>query len=97
MKKTPYWWATIDRAEKRGFFTDEEIAKAQGWTTCACGRQDNRIPTRRHNPFVPHDERLFSLGIRFFNDVSAHNFAQARTTLTKIEKRAAEVLAEVTK
>lgn len=92
MRKTPYWWATIDRAEKRGHFTECEIRRADNWPTCACSKQDKRIP--RDDIGCPTDVLLGILGAAFVDYVCSDMFKDARRTLTKIEKRAAKVLAE---
>ena len=91
-KKT--WWQRIDQAEQEGGFTSEDIWMAADWVTCACGEQDSRIP---RNLGAPEDDVLYHLGGIFAVAVDNHNFAEARETLAAIEKRSAEILAEVTK
>jgi len=68
------------------------------WVTCACGQQDKRIQRMENN--APEDDRLYSLGVLFWQDWLAlrdeRSTADARATLAAIEKRATEILAEVT-
>lgn len=87
------WYQRIDAAEKRGGFTANDRRKAGEWTTCACGRQDKGIP--RFSDGEPMDDALVVLGLDFHLHVVRDRPALARTTLAAIEKRAAEVLAEV--
>jgi len=100
-KHTPYWFRVINNAIKRKAagevpFTREHNTKARDWVTCACGRQDPRIPRKvfsgRGEPF---DTKLTLLGANFAMDLLNDCPNAALTTLLKIEKRAAEVLAEV--
>ena len=66
--------------------------------TCACGEQDEHIP--RHYGGVPEDQALGILGVQFCSnwlDIPLlRSTAEARATLAAIEKRATEILAEVT-
>lgn len=64
---------------------------AKGWTTCACGKQDKRIP-RASGFSYPLDNRLYSLGLLFAMAVETEDFLRAAKTLVAIEKRAAIVL-----
>lgn len=99
MAKTPYWWDVIEQAkarEKAGkpAFTVEQSGRAGNWTTCACGNQDSRIP--RNRPCGdPIDWRLEHLGRQFSWAVNGDAPTEAASILRKIERRAAEVLAEV--
>jgi hypothetical protein len=100
LRKTPFWWKRIELAEKRGRFTPEDVTKASDWVTCACGRQDKRIPRHLHytgQPTRPVDFELQKLGMCFDKAVQANNFDWARHTLLAIETRAAQVLEEVTR
>lgn len=91
--RTPYWWEAIDAAEKRGGFTEEDVERAEGWVDCACGKQDPRIP--RHHGLAPKDYRLATLGVHFYDAVDGNLYEEARRILLAIEKRAAEVIADV--
>lgn len=86
-----YWGKRIIKAEKRGEFTEGDVKKAGSWTTCACGKQDPRIP--RDEEGAPCDVYLWELGLGFNGKVYTHQVVQAARTLVKIEKRAAIVLA----
>lgn len=99
-RKTPYWWAVIAEAKlrkKKGLpaFTYAHAAKAGDWQTCACGEQDPRIP--RGHWGGPLDDTLDELGMQFYRAVTTDSTNLATRTLLAIEKRAAEVLAQVGK
>ena len=67
--------------------------------TCACGEQDKRIPRDKlYDDGRPADELLQDLGADFYAYwiVIDDSTADARATLAAIERRAAEILAEVT-
>ena len=68
------------------------------WITCACGEQDKRIP--RDPDGRPKDDLLEDLGGQFYTNwldiKDERSTAEARATLAAIERRAAEILAEVT-
>lgn len=87
------WHERIDRAEKRGGFTEEDCDLAGVWVDCACGQQDPRIP--RDGDGCPLDGIFMTRGCEFFNYVDLDAFTQARTCLAAIEKRAAEILASL--
>ena len=91
--KTPNWTKAIFRAYKDKTFTVDDRIKADAWTTCACGKQDSRIPVNARGE--PVDDTLFALGERFSLAVKDDNPSLAEFNLNAIEKRAAEVLAEV--
>lgn len=88
---TPYWWDAIDKAEKRGHFTDNEKAKASNWPDCACGKQCPLIDRDRDG--MPYDNMLLRLGGSFDSHVYHDRFAKARETLAAIEKRSGTILA----
>lgn len=99
-KHTPYWWRVIAEAKRRKKagrkpFLVEHQRKAAKWTTCACGKQDPRIP--REDDGTPLDGDLYWLGIDFAAEVNVGNPKGAEETLGRIEKRAAEVLAKAIK
>lgn len=93
------WHERIDAAEKRGWFDSHDRFASGCWVTCACGEQDPRIP-RTVNKISgerskPLDKQLANLGYKFDDKVQADDFRAARLTLAAIEKRAAEILAEL--
>ena len=107
-KHTTYWFGVIKKAITRknkgeDAFTEQHREKSADWVTCACGKQDPRIPRFSYDqdwdPYSmsgsPVDEELNCLGEEFCEHVCKDNPAMALGTLIKIEKRAAEVLKEV--
>lgn len=91
MSKQRTWRQIIATARRRkGGFTGLECEKAADWVTCACGRQDPRIP--RGGMGVPMDDELTRLGIVFSRAVAVQNFDLAEETLRRIDDRAAIVL-----
>ncbi len=96
---TPYWTKVIERAKKRkkkGLepFTDYQRDLSEEWVTCACGKQDARIP-RDHlglNRGAPLDDRLRHLGNIFCCHVTDGEVVKAGRTLKAIEHRAFQVL-----
>ena len=85
-----YWGKKVIAAEKRGGFTLINVRKASRWTTCACGKQDRRIPTSSVGE--PGDEKLTDYGVEFTTSVITHDFLTAAQTLINIEHRATEIL-----
>lgn len=90
-----YWGKKIIAIEARGNSTREDIRLATGWQTCACGKQDSRIPREQGEEKAPLDNRLYELGIQFCGAVDSNDPVAAANTLIKIELRAAKVLAKV--
>jgi hypothetical protein len=90
-----YWGRRIVKAEEQSRFTEKDVRHSASWQTCACGRQDDRIP-RDDREGAPIDEDLQDLGYAFYSFVLQHNPRGAANVLVKIERRAAEVLREVT-
>jgi hypothetical protein len=88
-----HWGQRIIRAEETGAFTGRDASESGEWTTCACGKQDPRIP--RYYDGEPHDGGLMLYGMRFVDYVSANQYTEAADTLIAIEHRAAELLAEL--
>lgn len=96
-RKTPYWWKAIEDAKKRGHFTGAQIAMSADWQTCACGKQDKRIPRggNHWNESAPDDDALAQLGLDFCNAIESGEPFLASDILSKIETRAAQILARV--
>jgi hypothetical protein len=98
-RPTPYWTRVIAQArerKKKGLpaFTEAQKGLAGSWVTCACGKQDPRIP--RIGPGKPFDSILSMLGGEFDAAVALGDDPDmAAQLLHRIEQRAAEVLAEV--
>ena len=87
-KKKQKWFTLIDKAEKRGEFTEAERRQARSWQTCACGTQGKFFQNPNALDGEPWDDHLFELGAQFGDDVEQHDFKAARKTMTAIEKRA---------
>lgn len=66
--------------------------RAQIWADCACAAQDARIP--RYAGGEPKDEHLKNLGCEFMDEVGDGEYGSAKCTLSEIESRAAEILAD---
>ncbi len=112
-KHTPYWFKVIKTAIKRQrngltAFTESQKDKAENWVTCACGKQDPRIPRegddagrknrlRVHADWEPEDAKLSRLGGYFADYVYSNRPQRALECLLAIEKRAAVVLARALK
>lgn len=97
---TPYWFLVIQNAKKRKAegrkpFTIAHVLRAGEWTTCACGWQDPGIPRRLNGE--PQDFRLMEYGMDFSRAVRKQDPGEALRILLLIEKRSAEILAEVTR
>jgi len=93
-----HWGKRIIKAEERGYFYVIDTREAQKWQTCACGKQDPRIP-RRDSKYegrvgAPVDAELLDLGLDFFGAVDSQLFMQSAEVLVEIEKRASEILAD---
>lgn len=95
-----YWHKAIEDARKFGYFTSFAKQKSESWVSCACGELDERIPRGRsfgdrEIKAAPKDNILYHLGSDFMVEVCDNNFDAAESTLAAIEKRAAEILAEL--
>ena len=90
-----YWGKKIIAAEKRGHATDLELRMSRSWTTCACGKQDPRIPRMCSSFAAPEDMELFHLGSRFPDLLLHRCWWSAAETLIAIERRACEIISEV--
>lgn len=73
----------------------EMEARAERWTTCACGNQCNAIP--RYFDGIPRDEVLATLGgsDAFLGAIYDRDAKQAKIWLSLIEFRAAQILQEI--
>ena len=86
------WGKRIIQIERTGIVPDEWLNEAWGWQTCACGRQDERIPRDKYG--APLDYKLACDG-EWFPFYLRHDIVEAARCLIRIEERAAEVLKEV--
>lgn len=86
------WGKRIIHIEETGKMLVEWVRESFNWQTCACGRQDERIP--RYEDGEPLDEQLSASGA-WFPLYLQSNIVEAARCLIRIEKRAAEVLKEV--
>ncbi len=94
---TPYWTKVIEEARERHAtgvppFTTEQKALSWEWVTCACGKQDSRIP--RNEEGEPLDDELDNLGNEFYAAVDDDDIDKAEKYLAKIELRSAQILLE---
>lgn len=85
-----HWGKRIIEAEKRGYFSHDDIRSARNWTTCACGTLEDGI--RRNNIGRPIDDSLTHYGGMFTSYVASNDFLLAADALNEIESRAIEVL-----
>lgn len=96
LSKTSVTWEELLSARER----------ARSWITCACGNQCDIIPRNTHG--VPEDSILHTHGAEFSECLDrSYNctteklavlyFPTARAILAVIEKRSAELIAELTK
>ncbi len=92
-----HWGKRIIKAERVGGFTFADKLDAHNWTTCACGKQDPRIPRhtdiRVKNMLI--DNTLTNLGVRFYADVKEGKYLESANTLIGIEQRSIEILEEL--
>ena len=101
--KTPYWTKVIATALKKKaagkpgpYFIQRQMDKANDWVTCACGKQDPRIPRKSWlRSFAPEDDRLRVLGLLFAEYLDIDNPEGALKCLEKIERRSAKILAGI--
>jgi hypothetical protein len=87
------WGKRLLAMEKRGRPTKREEADAKNWQTCACGKQDKRIPRVRNGR--PLDCELESFGYSFYWRIYHGQFEWAAELLVKIEQRASQILKKV--
>jgi len=92
------WRKRIDEAERRGRFNWDDHSAACNWNLCATGEGTQmfpRIPTRLavSGETYPIDDELYDLGARFPSAVrpDEKTFALARSYITRIENRLAEL------
>ena len=90
------WLKKIDRAEKRGRFTDKEMQEARAWGCCALGERDEACEGRLKDDLnLPYpvqvsiefnfSKKAAQLGASFFNDAVAQNkFKLARKIMRQI-------------
>ena len=81
------------KAAGKPAFTAHQYNLCADFVTCACGRQHKRIP--RSPSGSPLDDKLYNLGLKFAHNFDFNDPVAATKTLAKIERRAAEVLADL--
>jgi hypothetical protein len=89
-----HWGRRILRAERNGAFTEKDYDDSNQWTTCACGKQDQRL----FDGGSPWDSHLRQLGYQFTSHVQYGRHIEdgivwAAETLVYIEETAKELLA----
>jgi hypothetical protein len=105
-KRTPYWFKNLNKVKITSRKLLEKMERrAYSWQTCACGKQDSRIPRLNEPAGEPKDKYLRDLGWRFacvvgdmYNCFIPSKFEKFRKRaldiMTKIEKRATIVLSQ---
>lgn len=105
-----HWGKILIDAYEEGRTEEHHVHEAGNWTTCACGKQDPRIPritgpdAYSYNRDEPLDHALKNLGMTFYDLIGDANTSRldfgrvsivtAAQILVKIEERAAVVLFE---
>lgn len=93
--RAPFDWRDFLKRAQAGEITLKEIKEAEDlaseWITCACGVQYHAIP--RDDGGQPIDNSLANNGADFYGCILNSAWSQASTTLDRIEKRSAEILA----
>ena len=90
------WNAFLDNPPEKG--SEEHLDAcdlSQDWITCACGNLCDIIP--RSPSGRPKDYRLQMFGGMFYREIKDGQWQQAKSTLLTIEKRSAELIAELIK
>lgn len=94
---TPYWWKVLYQlAPKRVKlgrkpFTNTEVDKSCVWQTCACGKQDKRIPRDKWDK-EPHDQKLATAGMDFMYALKLQDLPRAKIAMHYVELNAKRVL-----
>lgn len=92
--KPPFdWMGYLERQHKRMAHSasNQVMAMARSWVTCACGNQCRIIPREADEPYLgtPKDKPLRDLGVEFNDHVSSADWLLAIGTLALIERRSA--------
>lgn len=95
----PKWRKRIAAAIVCGHFTDSDAKRASQWDQCACGEARKAYPelVSRRRPFpgnlfwVPRDQRLRTLGLKFSCVVENQDMVAALECLQQIETRLHEL------
>lgn len=83
MTKRLSWAIRIERAEKRGKFTEQEHNWSTEWMTCAVGEKHN-FP--RTDDYVEHvDDTEIDLGVLFMRKVLDNNIPEAKRIYAEIQ------------
>ena len=100
-KSTPYWTRVIQNAKRRKAagrtpFTKDNVRLAEDWVTCACGKQDWRIPrfVRSYQNGSPVDSEMQRWGMDFMVSVRGQDPNKAGEALAQVERRAIELIKE---
>lgn len=88
-----FWGQRIILSEKAGGFINADVLLLESWHTCACGKQDERIP--RGKLGEPIDKELYWLGCCFNSYIYQNMFCKSAECLIRIEKVSAIILAEL--
>lgn len=77
------WNARLNRAEKTGKFTDEDITLAGSWLTCAVGE---RAETLDRDPIGITTAAVDKAGVEFCFHVSNNDVKKARNSYNRIQQ-----------
>lgn len=87
------WNKALTNPNKTEEDWDDMYERASDWVTCACGNACAIIP--RNGYGMPLDVKLNTLGYRFYNKIASLKELDALGVLDAIEKRSAEIIAEI--
>ncbi|HEC66181.1 hypothetical protein LCGC14_2382440 [marine sediment metagenome] len=89
------WRGRIERAQKRGKFTDNDRRDAYDWSKCAVGERDcmcEKILQSEPSNFIRSDivrnginDKVARLGSRFHTEILNNNFRGALAIIKRIE------------
>ena len=85
------WNARLERATKRGHFTDSNLRLAGSWLTCAVGeraRHLGKAPLSDEDPDIPY--KIEAAGMAFFDAVCRNNVPEARKLYARIQRWGAQ-------
>ena len=94
-KRTGFDWIdTLQQLKTNPVITTSQyeilIRKAGNWPTCACGQLCKALPKEVFGE--PEDQKLQTLGMKFYGQVERQEWCLALETFYKIECRSAELL-----
>lgn len=88
-----FWGKRLIELSKDDSNHDKYTDDSGDWTTCVCGKQDERI--QRDSSGRPLDAILSSLGEKFHYKLWDRQYFKAAKALADIEERAAVLIREI--